>query len=559
MFKKISVFFGLNILICIFAFFFAAKYITKTYSFEKDGNWFSKKQNIYTYVSGASEFAKNPDTLKNGQLDLTSWFGNHQIILKKTYDVDEVEIKVNVAKSGLFGILFNANLFHSLEQSGIKLSANQYIASSFFKSNQKGKFLYKKELKNVKIPPKKWHIVKLKFSKDKTCSYIDENLIDCSDEILLSKPSKIGLFGGLGGFLYNETNVHIDYIKLYKNNELIFQDDFSAISSKPLLFFGIFICISILLFLISKIIFIKKRNEFLYQTMLQITVLIIIALGFFTNKYIEKFSLYNLLNSGKFSWIQKDKEVKNVDDLRTNFKELKYYSAYTDILLPQLSGKDIRKIRGYYFAKKVYAPTNIKKQSDKKVFKILIMGSSQTYGSGAFSPNDLSSLQYEKMLKKDYKNVDIQVYNAGIPGIYLETLFNIYKDEKLYEKYDFIIVNMSNNDVFTEAKEFESFVFDFSKFSKEKNANLAFSLEPINAEYSGTIRKYEPYKHMLMRKVAQKMQIPVIETHEKIYNKRNDGFLWWDMIHFTPYGQYIFANELYNESKDIIDKLIEKR
>ena len=45
-----------------------------------------------------------------------------------------------------------------------------------------------------------------------------------------------------------------------------------------------------------------------------------------------------------------------------------------------------------------------------------------------------------------------------------------------------------------------------------------------------------------MKKVASQYHIPVIDLHEYLKSQADTGFIWWDHVHLTSYGQMLAAS-----------------
>ena len=67
----------------------------------------------------------------------------------------------------------------------------------------------------------------------------------------------------------------------------------------------------------------------------------------------------------------------------------------------------------------------------------------------------------------------------------------------------------------------------------------ANSVENIN---NGLIAKHEA-----MRRVGAAHNVPVIDMHAYLRKKYDEGFLWWDSVHLTDFGQELLAEKLYKE------------
>jgi hypothetical protein len=59
-----------------------------------------------------------------------------------------------------------------------------------------------------------------------------------------------------------------------------------------------------------------------------------------------------------------------------------------------------------------------------------------------------------------------------------------------------------------------------------------------------------------MREIGKEFDVPVIEMHDYLSRHYDDGFLWWDFVHMTSFGQKLFAKYLLQELQPLLDEVI---
>ncbi|MTI29611.1 hypothetical protein E1171_02200 [Cytophagales bacterium RKSG123] len=57
-------------------------------------------------------------------------------------------------------------------------------------------------------------------------------------------------------------------------------------------------------------------------------------------------------------------------------------------------------------------------------------------------------------------------------------------------------------------------------------------------------------KHEALFTLAKKHEIPFVNMHDFINRHMDHGFLFWDKVHLTDFGNKIFAKELFKQLKD---------
>ena len=53
--------------------------------------------------------------------------------------------------------------------------------------------------------------------------------------------------------------------------------------------------------------------------------------------------------------------------------------------------------------------------------------------------------------------------------------------------------------------------------------------------------------HEVMRRIGIAHNVPIVDMHAYLTKKYDEGFLWWDSIHLSDFGQELVAEKLYNE------------
>jgi len=79
------------------------------------------------------------------------------------------------------------------------------------------------------------------------------------------------------------------------------------------------------------------------------------------------------------------------------------------------------------------------------------------------------------------------------------------------------------------------------KYTKDQGIPIILNAEPNTIEQEGD---FLPTNHQVMRDVAQRNDVPLVEMHRYLLTKSDVGFLWWDHVHLTSLGQRLFAEHL---------------
>lgn len=172
-------------------------------------------------------------------------------------------------------------------------------------------------------------------------------------------------------------------------------------------------------------------------------------------------------------------------------------------------------------------------------FKILFIGTSQTYGEGASKKEDTYVSVIEKRLNEQPGAAKrFQCLNAGICGINSDTLLKLYQYEWLRFKPQVVVIDLSNNDVDPIA-----FTKNLNGFVDINQAHHIKTLLLLEANSPEAMPDDLPL-HAEIRTIGRERQVPVAELHNALKQHYDDGFLWWDYVHCTSFGYRLMAEHV---------------
>ena len=162
-------------------------------------------------------------------------------------------------------------------------------------------------------------------------------------------------------------------------------------------------------------------------------------------------------------------------------------------------------------------------QHPKPAQTVLFLGTSQTWGEGAALLEDGMTWRAAALLP------GVEVVNAARQGSNSPELAQRYENYLNRFQPDLIVVNLGHNDGR------EMLEGGLERIASWK-VPLLFVLEGNSPENPPEARPFLNQKHAVMRSVAQKHGIPLIDLHEHLRGQANTGLLWWDFVHPTSYG-----------------------
>ena len=119
---------------------------------------------------------------------------------------------------------------------------------------------------------------------------------------------------------------------------------------------------------------------------------------------------------------------------------------------------------------------------------------------------------------------------------------SLYKRNGSGQNRRIVIINLSNNDA--SANRLASNLDHMIKLSLAEGIQPILVLEPNSVEMK---KEYLLANHKSMRGVGKSHKVPVIDMHDYLRKEQDKGFLWWDSVHLTDFGQKLFAERLYEE------------
>ncbi len=110
-----------------------------------------------------------------------------------------------------------------------------------------------------------------------------------------------------------------------------------------------------------------------------------------------------------------------------------------------------------------------------------------------------------------------------------------------------VVASMGVND--TDAAAFGMHLRQLATLCAERGIALIFSLEPAE-------RDHAPHNlevmHEVMRGVADQHGVPLVDATAVADQEWVGGFVWWDPVHMTDYGNHIYADALWPAILDAV-------
>ena len=443
---------------------------------------------------GANNYYTTKVALRKSQLNLGAWHGFQGVIYKERVDPEEIEFDFLLTEGAYIYFIINKD---PERFTAVRFSANEAFRNMIVTGSDAGEFLDKTELQIDSIKKDTWNHLKVKFGNDKYTLFLNEKLVGSFSEVLLQKQ----YFGFKGS--YNHAFVDNILVKQIKSNEII-EESFSNTTNRNKYLLLIFAVLFILNVGISLLLMFKEE-EFkkiaFTSIMFNVLVLMMSISLLFIYYYKNELKLrYPELHGAYKNLMTKERVYTNTD---LNYVNNQILNSYKPLISPDIQ-------------------------------RILFVGTSQTRGAGARTQEETLVRVTEEILNREEAG-RFECINAGVHGMKSKGLLGFYEEKWTTLNPDVTVINLSNND--NDAEVFRASLEKFIDINKAKGIRTVFVLEANSRETGFELHVY----HKIMREVGEKNGIFIIDLHNYLLERYDEGILWWDGVHMTSYGQRLAA------------------
>src|SRR6266576_739261 len=153
-----------NLILNLFLSAVAALILTEVVGYSRNTlslhpEWISSKRLLANTPMGANEAHFTRNILYRNRLNLHAWHGFNEILLNRVFSLGLLRFKFFLGDDGYLNIIFNKNKDSFC---GVRLSRNPKFPSMFFQARTDGKFLLHKPIQNL-ILSQGWHACGMTF------------------------------------------------------------------------------------------------------------------------------------------------------------------------------------------------------------------------------------------------------------------------------------------------------------------------------------------------------------------------------------------------------------
>ena len=459
-----------------------------------NGLWVSGKVELaHGAVSAVTTLVTRP-TLRRNRLDLGAYSGFQQFLHNAGRSVRELSFRFRSDEPAHLDVLYGPG---PDRLSGVRVSGDPEFESLHYRLAPSGKFQARELLTGWTLPHGSWVPARFAFSEEAVSVFIGE-----ADPIRLTSPASavrsVGFRGGLESVL-------VDDVRLtFADGSEPFVEAFSSHASLTPWLLAIGAALALLTWighaLLRRCIGLEPPAAHLACLTAHVVILVGV-LAFFLVDFLHLAGRYPA-DPALLEFAGYDNRIESAEDV-------------------------LRRLRA------------VAAEPDDGRVRILVVGSSQTAGAGARRTEDAIAPTLERRLEAaDPAGRRFRVINASVSGALSDGLFSSHRREWIRLRPEIVVINLSSND--RDMPLFLKSLEQFVTLNRVNRIDTLFVLEPNCPESSEPIAP----QHEVMRAVAAAHEISVVDMHRTLKAHRQEGFLWWDYVHLTSYGQARFAEIL---------------
>lgn len=451
-----------------------------------NGHWHATKTDQERAVLGAVSFLVTRKPLYRDRLDLSTWHGFHEVVLREPVDPEHVAFSLSLDENSYVAFEYGGDAEHL---DGVRLSRNAELPSQWFRATVDG-FIEEQRPLDASVGAG-WHDVELDFATGEL--RIDGD--PAGSWPRRPAPPRVGFRGG-------KYPVHLDDVAIAQTDGSVWREDFAprpagwGVAAVAL---AAFLAITALAAGLSR----RRRST------------LVAAIGF---------GVPLLIGTGLLTvvdyWIL----------ARANPPWIDYRGFQTRIET----------------AEQVVARTREELATLGPGPRLVLLGTSQTWGAGARRLDESWAHRLGQLIDGQDSGLPDgehwRVVNGGICGSESGEVFDAYRREWADPIPHLVLVILGTND--DDAVAYERHLEELVAFNRAAGVTTVFVLEPNAVENPGT---HLEANHTAMRRVATATETPLIDMPTLLAPCEQLAFLWWDHVHLSSAGQEFFANILHRE------------
>lgn len=477
----------------------AQVYLAAHNSLHDNGNWSATKATLAESVMGAQAFLHSLQPLAGGHLNLAAWHGYQEVVLERDVDPVSILLDFRLAPGGYLTLALDRT---APRYTAIRVGRNRLFPSAVLVLSEEGRKLRMRRLRRLRPAAGRWHTLEIAIENDRLAVSVDGGRTR-TFPTRVGGPQRIGLRGGHRAAL-------VDNLRIRSRDGSVFRDTFDRPANhlriRALAVGGVLLLAASLFLLLRRGFGLDDKRVLFYYLMFTVLLTLLGALA------------YGLAWRRQAFYPEQSRRLRAEE---ADWREQRAASLFADL------ERDSRR-------------------PDPDVHRILFVGSSQTRGAGATRADETIVHRVQELLDARAGGRRFECINAAVRSYRVVDMARALNEHWLAVGPQTVIVNASNNDVGTPRARFAERLTGLVESALASGARVVLIMEPNSLErrdYLPVLRRF----HATMAEVGARLGVPVIDMHDYLARHWDDGFLWWDWVHLTSFGQRLFAEHLVDE------------
>ncbi|MDD5630181.1 MAG: SGNH/GDSL hydrolase family protein, partial [Elusimicrobia bacterium] len=481
---------------------------------------------------GSDGFLITRAALSGNRLDLGTWTGGNELILRQELTPRRISLRLRLDDQAYLAVLFNRT---ASGFSAVRLSRSADYPNAFLRGRPEGRIVSSEPLEWLLLDGS-WHRLELDFgSQGLTAS------LDGQDPVRIPQaeaaPGAFGLRNGM-------RSAKVDDIRLEDESGRVWRESFHNTGHWP----GVILCNCVLALLLFACLRAWPAAFSACGLVLAVCGSLWLAFDYFRWSRLEVDVLSRPLSgAAQRSALEKAEAARYA-----------FFSAWDRLMGGTPATREALIAQGYAGITTGSGPVFCGSGQDdrpvqlqpgpdlealfsapKTAFRILFVGTSQTIGAGAPHLADtFAFLAHAALVKSLGPARRVETLNMAVSGSDSAVLFDDYR--RLYRRFrpDLVVLDLSGNDP---PDRVASGVGDFLRLNQAAHVR-SILLKEANSNETPCLQDLLE-KHRVLDELARRYSVPIYDLHGFLNAPEvfKTGWLWWDTVHMTPYGQQLVA------------------
>ncbi len=461
---------------------------------ENNGRWRVTKTEMEIPLLGAQSFYSGRQALAGGALDLGAWHGFQQVVYRDALELEALDLDFRPTAGSYLVVLFGGTEAGAFF--GLRLSNHAGFPSAFLEIAESGEFRRREPLDAPVLEPKSLHHLRLELGHSAT-AILDGTPIGSFDAELPERQS-VGLRGG-------SAHVFVDNVVLRTRRGSPIREGFDL--PPDTIAWTLLLGLALVALPAALAGWARRRGGGARRALLRL------ATGELMTIAVLAAAQPMAARVGR-SYPEKDAALVRAEE-----------AARREALAAA-----IERTRAAY-------PVPLADGTARLVF----VGSSQTAGVGARRAREIWVSRIERRLNShDHGGLAWECVNAGVSSARSTHLRPAVQRTWSRLEARALVIDLASND-----GNVEVFVDRMTRMvtsTLRRGAVPVLLLEPNSPEVR---RRTLPHRHAALRAIAAEQHVPLVDMQAYLDDRHDAGFLWWDHVHLTSFGQELMAEGVY--------------